>query len=64
MNLLKIFEYMFKGGACYALIRYNDDLMLKVVGIFLLIAFICRAVDELRKDYIIENKGVENVRRN
>ena len=55
---------MFKGGACYALIRYNDDLMLKVVGIFLLIAFICRAVDELRKDYIIENKGVENVRRN
>ena len=61
MNLLRIFEYMFKGGA---LIRYNDDLMLKTVGIFLLIAFTCRAVDELRKDYIIENKGVENVRRN
>ena len=64
MNLLRILEYIFKGGACYALIRYHDDVMIKYFAIFLLIAFIFRAVDVLRKDYIMNNKGVENVRRN
>tara|TARA_Y100001949_G_C15841890_1_gene266670 strand:- start:243 stop:431 length:189 start_codon:yes stop_codon:yes gene_type:complete len=62
MNPLRVFEYIFKGGACYALIRYNDDMIMQAAGLFLLIGFTFRAVDEIRKDYIMNKKGVENVR--
>ena len=62
MNPLRVFEYIFEGGACYALIRYNDDMIMQAAGLFLLIGFTFRAVDEIRKDYIMNKKGVENVR--
>ncbi len=63
MNLVKVFSYLFKGGACYYLFNM-DDMILVMTGVLLGLGFLLEAVDELRNGNIMNNKGVENVRRN
>jgi hypothetical protein len=64
MNILKILGFIFKFGACLGLIRYTDDIMLQTIGCFLAIGFALEVVDILRNGNIMDNKGVENERRN
>jgi len=41
-----------------------DDMILVMTGVLLGLGFLLEAVDELRNGNIMNNKGVENVRRN
>ena len=63
MNLTRIFSYIFKGSACYYLFKM-DDMILAMTGVLLGLGFLLEAVDTLRNGNIMNNKGVENVRRN
>ncbi len=63
MNLTRVFSYLFKGSACYYLFRM-DDMILMMTGVLLGLGFLLEAVDELRNGNIMNNKGVENERRN
>ena len=53
MNMVKIFAFIFKFGACYALWRYTDDPLIQAAGVCLFIGISLSAVDDLRKDSII-----------
>ena len=50
MNMIRIFSYIFKFGACYAFWRYTEDPIIQVAGIFLFVGFSLAEVDRLRKD--------------
>ena len=52
-----------KLGACYYMIQM-DDMMFQAVGVVLAVGFILEQVDLYKNGNIMNNKGVENVRRN
>jgi len=53
MNMVRIFSYIFKFGACYALWRYTEDPIIQMAGIFLFVGISLAEVDRLRKDSTI-----------
>tara|TARA_B100000902_G_C27054581_1_gene785898 strand:- start:137 stop:301 length:165 start_codon:yes stop_codon:yes gene_type:complete len=53
MNMVRIFAFIFKFGACYALWNYTADPLLQVAGIFLFVGISLSEVDRLRKDSTI-----------
>tara|TARA_Y100000389_G_C17352250_1_gene459072 strand:+ start:846 stop:1019 length:174 start_codon:yes stop_codon:yes gene_type:complete len=55
MNMIRIFAFIFKFGACYGLWNYTSDPLIQMAGIFLFVGFSLSEVDELRKDSIIKN---------
>ena len=57
MNLTLIFSYIFKAGFCYGIVRYGDDMMVQVLGIMIGLGFLLEAVDRLRNDAKMNNKG-------
>ena len=50
MNMVRIFAFIFKFGACYALWRYSEDPIIQLAGIFLFVGISLAEVDRLRKD--------------
>ena len=62
--MTRILSFIFKFGACLGLVKYTDDMMLQAIGILLAIGFALEVVDILRNGNIMNNKGVENERRN
>tara|TARA_B100000214_G_C23956734_1_gene623235 strand:+ start:1827 stop:2036 length:210 start_codon:yes stop_codon:yes gene_type:complete len=62
-KMLKVLSMICKLGACYYLIRM-DDMMFQAVGVVLALGFILEQVDLYKNGNIMNNKGVENVRRN
>ena len=55
MNLIPIFSFIFKIGACYGLL-ITDDRLLQAIGVILAIGFLLEAVDRLPKESKIIEK--------
>ena len=55
MNMMQIFSFIFKIGACYGL-WITDDRSFQVIGVILAIGFVLEAVDRLPKGSKIKEK--------